>query len=673
MMPMRRLVLFLIWLFTAYGSFAQAPGMDSAMAQPDSLPPPASITDFIAMNDSQRTAWFSDTLFLERVLSHDELMKYYHGDFADFLWYLQGFYVHDLGSYGKPITASFNGLPNTRWMVLLDDVPLNEPDVSWLNLNTISLENIERVEVYRGHAAGWYGAQGSAGTIRIISRRLPPDKAVTSLKFRSVFSSYEDIGVYFGRGLGERMQIFAGGSSKKTPGEQTRQGLSGGFISDIQRTRYAGRILFGGARYRISEDWAISFYAQSDKDRFDAYGRNRFGDRNLYEFTTVGGLRKDVRDDYHFSLTRQAPTSMLESRMYFTSIERISRNFESTVIPTSYQTSAVGFEMTYGARIGIHHIRTGAAYRRQSLDRIETSRNLFSTYGVYVADRMVWHGFSLEPSARFDRHSEFAGSRNASLNAAASTGSGWSVFMNAGYSEAFPSFNDVLWADRQSGRAAEPDRIPGYPFISYVDADAIRKEAITSLNGGVRGSRFLVFDRTTLGGFVHRVMRPIVYTPSYFNTDSMTIHIENGEDVTIAGAELRLAKRVLVFDFSFRPAVFQAVQSVRRGIPAFRAMFTGYTEFWTIRKNMKLTGFLAVSYDGSHEGYTFQDAPQIYYATPRNARGGWLFKTRATAEIGDFQLVYEAENIFRSRFTLLDGYDVTRQQWRFGIIWKLYN
>lgn len=645
---------------------------DSTFAPPDSLSS-LSIADYVSRKDSLYSAWFADTLLLDRVVTHDELMKYYHADFADFLLYFTGFYVYDLGSYGKPITASFNGLSNAHWTVLLDDIPLNEPDNNWLNLNSISLENIERIEIYRGHSAGRYGASASAGTVRIIPRRIPKDRAVTTLKFRSVFSPFEDIGVYFGRGLGDRLQMYVGGSSKKTPGEQTVQGFSGGFFSNIQQTRYAGRSLMSGLRYRINSEWALFFHAQTNKDRFDAYGRNRHGDLNVFDFTTEGGLRRDIRDDYHFVLTRQSQRTVLQSRMFFTQIKRLSENFIQEEIPETYRTGTVGLDLTYGFRRGSHQVEVGGAYRQYSLDRIQTSSSLISAAGVFVSDRMTWGNLVLRPSMRLDIHSEFPTARQISLDLALPRGREWTLFANAGYSESSPSLIDVFWAGVDSETRFRHRPVPAVPHLSAAEDTPLRGERIWSVNSGVRLSRLPAFDRVVVSGFAHRVKDPIMYSPVHFNTDSMTLVVRNEKDAAITGIELELTRKIHVFEFSVRPAYQHTRRTAQRAVPGIRAMFTGYTSFWTLKRNMRLSGFLAVAFHGSHSGWTFQDAPQIYYSTPRNAKGGWLFRTRVTAEIGDFQLFYEAENIFRSRFTLLDGYDVTRQQWRFGLIWKLYN
>ncbi|HNO12440.1 MAG TPA: hypothetical protein PKI67_16020, partial [bacterium] len=108
--------------------------------------------------------------------------------------------------------------------------------------------------------------------------------------------------------------------------------------------------------------------------------------------------------------------------------------------------------------------------------------------------------------------------------------------------------------------------------------------------------------------------------------------------------------------------------------PWYRASLTGYGEHMFFQNNMRMTGTLTMSYWNKPTGYSFQDAPMAYFVSPLSQRsGGFLFFARVSAYVGDLQIYYEAENIFRNRFELMDGYAVTPQQWRFGLVWNLYN
>ncbi|MBX7153100.1 TonB-dependent receptor plug domain-containing protein, partial [bacterium] len=390
-------------------------------------------------------AFFSpaDSLFL-RIFSHDDLMKYYHGDFADLLWNIAGFYIHDLGSYGKPISASMNGLSNRHILVMMDGVPLNEADIGWANLNAVTLENIDRIEFFRGNASALHGEAASGGYINIIKRDFEPEKPLTSMKFRSAFSSFEDIGIFFGRDLGSHIRISGGGSSKQTPGEQVIQGFLGGFQRNIQSTRYTGRSLFFNADVYFQRNWSFNFYTQGNKDKYDAYGRNRYGDLKAFDFVNIEGFRKDERVDYHFGLTRRDETSWLQSKLYFANIDRQFDNFSTEIIPAQYSVHSVGADVRYSHRIGHNILQGGATYDRQTLNQIETQHADYSRYAFFLSDQWTIGNLIVQPSARWQHHSVFNSTVAMNFNSAFRLNPQVHFTINAGYTEVTPSLIDEV-------------------------------------------------------------------------------------------------------------------------------------------------------------------------------------------------------------------------------------
>lgn len=71
-------------------------------------------------------------------------------------------YSLDLGGYGD--TASSNTV------LILDGIPLREADMSETRLSAIPIEQVERIEIYRGSGNVLYGEGASAGVIHIITR-----------------------------------------------------------------------------------------------------------------------------------------------------------------------------------------------------------------------------------------------------------------------------------------------------------------------------------------------------------------------------------------------------------------------------------------------------------------------------------------------------------------------
>jgi outer membrane cobalamin receptor len=628
----------------------------------------------VIQNDSATLRLFSDSAFFFKIVEHDEMMKTYHGDFADWLWHVGGFYVHDLGSYGKPITISTNGLSNRHVLILLDGIPMNEPDAGWLNLSSISLENIERIEIFRGNASPMYGDQAAAGYINIVSRKFLPGQPFTSIKFRSAFSPFGDIGIYFGRNFGSHIEAFVGGSAKETPGEQNVQGLQGGFVYNIQRTRYSGKNLFAGVNFLITPEWSMRFYTQSNKDRFDAYGRNIYGDKNVFDFSTVGGLRKDERTDYHLSVTGQNENWLFNSRLYFSEVGRSSSHFQNISIPKFYSTNQVGWDARYGRSYGRHRMWIGGSYQKRSLDEIQTHETLAEQTAIYAGDTFEWNRLTIQPSGRYEYHTAYREAISGALQIAMPIHAKILWTGNTGYTEKFPTLMDEF----QNNVGAYVDEFNSAPPLDFnFPSDYTKnlsKEKLTTISSSVHLKDFIALDRIVVSGYSNRLENAVYYYPANFaNADSIDLKVTSRPRALTYGIEFEVMKKIAMFEFTFRQALSKGEDEVRNGIPAYRTYLSGYGEYYFLKKNLKLTGFLSAMYVGKHAGYSFQDAPQIYFLTPRYFGGGWILNTRISAYVGDLQIFYEAENFPRIRFTMLDGYDVTRQQVRVGLIWKLYN
>ncbi|HMV26615.1 MAG TPA: TonB-dependent receptor [bacterium] len=323
---------------------------DSAMVKPF---PYRSVQHFFEKIDTTENIQRGDSSFRYTILPHDSLLHYYHEDFADMLMQITGTYLHDQGSYGKPISVTWSGLSNRHILILLDGMPLTEPDWGWTNLNYVSLETIDRIEVFRGNASVRYGAQAATGYINIVLRQADADKPLTSLKFRSVFDDFRDVGVFFGRNFGSRVQTYVGGSSRGTPGEQLAIGLSGGTLANFNSTRYSGKNIFFGGKVLIHENIALQIHRQIYTDRYDAYGRDRDPLKDEFDFSTRGAERKDERDDWQARLVVNNKAHMWTTEYQNTDIVRRSTGFTYRLVPRYYgvknQTgeafAGLGFEL----------------------------------------------------------------------------------------------------------------------------------------------------------------------------------------------------------------------------------------------------------------------------------------------------------------------------------------
>ena len=67
-------------------------------------------------------------------------------------------------------SATQGGQSQGRTLILLDGVPLNNSATGAVNWNDLAIEDIDRVEVFKGPSSSLYGSNAIGGTINIITK-----------------------------------------------------------------------------------------------------------------------------------------------------------------------------------------------------------------------------------------------------------------------------------------------------------------------------------------------------------------------------------------------------------------------------------------------------------------------------------------------------------------------
>jgi len=107
------------------------------------------------------------------VITADEIARLGALSVADVLRILPEVRIKDSGGPGSLTSVSIRGSSSTQVLVLLDGVPLNRPDQAVMDLTTLPIQNVDRIEVLRGPFSAIYGSGALGGVINIITRSAP--------------------------------------------------------------------------------------------------------------------------------------------------------------------------------------------------------------------------------------------------------------------------------------------------------------------------------------------------------------------------------------------------------------------------------------------------------------------------------------------------------------------
>lgn len=108
------------------------------------------------------------------ILEREEILALGATSVTELIRYIPGLDVTASGPRGGFATAQIRGGDPNFTLVMVDGVPLNDitDQVGGaVNLNSLSVRDIERIEVVRGPLSSIYGSTGLAGAINIITRR----------------------------------------------------------------------------------------------------------------------------------------------------------------------------------------------------------------------------------------------------------------------------------------------------------------------------------------------------------------------------------------------------------------------------------------------------------------------------------------------------------------------
>jgi vitamin B12 transporter len=104
-----------------------------------------------------------------------------HQAFSELINKTVGLTINRFGSEGHTSTISIRGSSSSQVLVLYDGIPLNSLS-GGLDLSSLSLGNIKRIDIYRGIKSALFGSSAFGGVINITSKKQPEISNLFSIK-----------------------------------------------------------------------------------------------------------------------------------------------------------------------------------------------------------------------------------------------------------------------------------------------------------------------------------------------------------------------------------------------------------------------------------------------------------------------------------------------------------
>jgi vitamin B12 transporter len=431
---MRRALLLPLTLLCPFDVPAQAIERDSALKLPDVL-----------ISENREVQPRAESSSASTVFTRADIDRLQPSGIVDLLARVPGVQVAQSGGRGSLPGIFVRGLQASQTLVLVDGVRIANATSADSNLQYLSVDQIERVEVLRGSRSVIHGADAMGGVIQIFTRRADEQgtQGRIGLSTGSNQRWQRSIGV---SGAHQQTRFALGASLDESTGiDRTRRS----FDSDADHDAYRNRSLTLNFSHQFSEGLEAGFSAMDsqgkneydnpfgrfDPNTFASVGQRPYSDFQLSNVAAfVENRPSDTwksRLELGHSENRETSADTLSSEGSVFNTYRNSLSWQNTLRLDSANSLLAGVDLSQD------RVASSTAFEQDS----RWNRALFlqhSYQGELFATQVGW---------RHDQNQQYGG--QGTWSAAITWFAGADDDMVLSYSEGFraPTFNDLYYPD----------------------------------------------------------------------------------------------------------------------------------------------------------------------------------------------------------------------------------
>lgn len=362
-----------------------------------------------------------------------------------------GVTVKDFGGLGKLSTVSIRGSSSNQVLVLLDGIRITDATGAGVDLSTLPLENIEKIEVLRGADSAVYGDGAMAGVVNLVTRKHgKTGRGFNGSLTAGAFNTWNsDVSYHV---TGNRAKFRAQGFYRRSDGDfgfTNDSGTPDTPEDDFEAVRENNDLESGGGsvwlHFPDAGNWAVTQYA-------DGY----YADKGIPGMTTFPSFHarqtdRRVTNSWRFLRTigaGETPDELsLELTGKWTGLDFDDPLGEQTGVPIHTRQRSGSYQSQLGYRYWLagHSGSVSAQYHYETLDDREfedPDRNTWSVSAKHDApllnDRLWITGI-----ARYDHISDVDGRFSPKLGVKWFITGKLALKANAGGAFRSPSFNEL--------------------------------------------------------------------------------------------------------------------------------------------------------------------------------------------------------------------------------------
>lgn len=589
-----------------------------------------------------RALWESDANV--DLLTSAEIEQSCAQHLGDALKLIPGVNVGQYGGPGQNVSLGIRGSTAGQVLVMVDGVPLNDPQLGGVDLNLISLDNVDRIEVIRGSASSLYGADALGGVVNVITRSSIYDQPFSDVSFQQGDHGLEKIGGRFSRRIGQRIGLNLMASSVKTDGFRHN--------SDFQGRHVAGRL-----NYAL-KDWGQLSYSTQ-----------------IYE----GELGVPGMDIMPTSTARQEDKSWNQTLSFQTSPVRgnelgfiLYRNYNrQEYVDPEWSTDAQHRRWVYGMEIQhssawrhAHRLTVGGELHSKRLDSSENGHHEMDRGAFFAQDELQLHRtVRLRLAGRYDYHEKFANQFSPDLTLNWLVRNRCSVFASLRWSYRAPTFNDLFWPESEYDY--DFDGQPDYRESGNVH---IKPEKAVAFQIGARGHRGKVAGNICI---FRREVKDLIqwdsvderYLYGYWMPVNKSEALVQGLEGEVTAWPLDRLETALAYTLLGAKDVLLDRRLAYQ--PEHR--LRGHLQYAVvlIRSQLEITGRMEFEYLGERCTDSWSD---------KNLPANTVINGKVTGQIlENFQVYLVGKNLQDEKYFLRVGYPLPGRTFYGGISWKFWD
>jgi len=563
---------------------------------------------------------------------------------GDILKLLPGVNIGALGGIGQSVSLGMRGSSAGQVLILVDGVPINDPQHGGVDLNLISLDNVDRIEVIRGAASSLYGADAMGGVINVITRSSAYDKPFSIVTYQQGDHGLEKIGGRFDRRIGQTLSLNMMVSSTK----------SNGFRDNSD---YLGRHVAGRFNYTRGDRWRVSYSTQV----YDG----ALGVPGMDVFPTPNARQED--QSWNQTLTLQISPAQghdLDVLLYRNSNQQEYKD-PDWLTEAQHRWWVYGTELQHSFSFHpAHRVIVGGELQNRRLSSTENGQHDLDRGALFAQDEMrllenIWLRFA----GRYDYHEQFEDQFCPDITLTCFFGQHALAFASLRRSYRAPTFNDLYW----------PQSEFDYDFDGHSDYgesgnEYVRPERAVAFQLGARAQGETFEDEICI---FRRSVHDLI---QWDNVDQTCLFGHwmpvNTSQATIIGLESKITARICSdlkasLAYMFLDAKDELVHKRLPYQPRYQ--FGGYLqhEVSVFAKHLELVTRLEIE----HLSQRYADAMEsekIPYSTVING------KVTACA-LKHFQVHLVAKNLGNKKYFLRSGYPLPGRTFYGGLSWEFWD